>query len=298
MSFTVVPYTTRQEWLDLRRTGIGASDIAAVLGVSPWSTPRQVWIQKTTPEAPEAMTNEDMEWGLRMEGLILAEAEDRLGLDFVPQLLVRSDERPWMMATVDGITDGAVLEVKKVDDWSWDEIPDHYMMQVQWQLAVTGYDKGWIAALHRGRRLELYPVLRDEEVIAGLVEAGERFWLLVEQVEPPPVSADDSEYLGWLWPDSVEEAVEIVEALADELVAAKRDADAAESRFEEVKARVKDAMGKADTAVVGQRVAVTWKTSPNNRVDVKMLRAEEPDIAATYTKKGTSRRFLVKESKT
>ena len=301
--YDLVPFGDRQDWLEKRRSGIGASDIAAVMGVSPWSTPRQVWIQKTTPEAPEAMQNEDMSWGLRMESLILDEAAERIGIE-IPKtsrgLMLRNIDRSWMLATVDGITaeiPGQIVEAKKVDDWSWDQIPDHYMMQVQWQLAVTGYDKGWIAALHRGRRLELYPVLRDEEVIAGLVEAGERFWLLVEQVEPPPVSADDSEYLGWLWPDSVEAAVEIPEELAEDLRERKADLARAKAWYETAVAMVKDYLGEADTAVVGQEVVATWKTSKSNRLDVKMLRAEEPDIAETYTKKGTSRRFLVKEGK-
>ena len=303
MTYTIVPYTTRQEWLALRRSGIGASDIAAIMGVSPWSTPRQVWISKVEPEAPEPMSNEDMDWGLRMERLIVDEACQRLGaapLHYGP--LMKDNDRPWMMATPDATANDLatdkviVVEAKKVDDWAWDEIPTHYHYQVQWQLAVTGLDKAVLAALHRGRRLELYEVERDEEVISELVEAGEWFWGLCEREEPPPVEAADSEYLGWLWPDSFEAAVEIPQELADDLLEARARLKAAQLAVDAATAMVKDYLGEADTAVdESGRVVATWRSSESSRLDVKMLRAEEPEVAATYTKQSKSRRFLVKE---
>ena len=104
--YTVIPWTSRDHWLELRRMGIGASDIAAVVGISPWSTPHQVWISKTTPDAPEPMTNEDMEWGLRVEGLILDETAERLKIDpaeLVRGVLVQNRKNAWMLATIDGL---------------------------------------------------------------------------------------------------------------------------------------------------------------------------------------------------
>jgi len=299
-AYKIESYGSRREWLELRRSGLGASDVAAVVGESPWATPLQVWMSKVEDDAPEAETNEDMEWGLRMERLILDETCARLGADpalYAP--LLRSAERSWMMATPDllATTDGisVVIEAKKVDAWPWDEIPPQYMYQVQWQLAVAGYEVAYLAALHRGRRLELYMVERDEEVIGRLVEAGGRFWESVEAVEPPPVSAADNEYLGDLWPDSVDSAAEIPEDLAEELAAAKAASKEAKERLDLVSARVKEAMGHADTAVVGDRVVATWRTSTSRRLDTKLLRAEEPDLADTYTKESSSRRFLIKD---
>ena len=301
MTYSIVPYTDRPDWLAKRRQGLGASDVAAVMGVSPWSTPRQCWLSKVEPDAPEPMSNEDMEWGLTMEAAILNEATKRLGADIVlPGPLLRNDERPWMMATPDALCEVRVLsemvivEAKKVDAWNWEEIPPYYLMQVQWQMAVTGYQKAYVAALHRGRRLELYPVEADEEVQAELIEAGGRFWTLVESVEPPPVEAADNDYLAGLWPDHVEAAVEVPEELAAEMRTAKESLAIAKENLDFLSAQVKDLMGTADTAVVGQQVVATWRTQTRTRFDVKALRAEDPDIADTYTKSGTSRVFRIK----
>jgi putative phage-type endonuclease len=299
MEYQTLPYTTRPEWLKLRRIGLGASDIAAVIGISPWSTPHQVWVSKTTPDAPEPLTNEDMEWGLRVESLIIEEASTRLGMTFKRGLLVQNKQRPWMLATLDGLhagdRKGVILEAKKVDAWDWpDGPPPYYLSQVQWQMAVTGYTVAHIAALHRGRRLELYPVTADREAQEALIEAGAGFWQSVLAVEPPPVTAEDSTFLNQLWPTHQEAAVEIPEELAAELRAAKAAEGAAKKRLDLAAAQVKELLEDADTATVGDDVVATWRTSTTERVDVKALRAEEPDIAATYSRKSSSRRFLIK----
>ena len=297
--YSAIPYTTRPEWLKLRRIGIGASDIAAIIGISPWATPHQIWVAKTTPDAPEPLTNEDMQWGLRVESLIIDEASARLGMTFKRGLLVQNKKRAWMIATLDGLhagdRKGVILEAKKVDAWDWpDGPPPYYQAQVQWQMAVTGYDVAHIAALHRGRRLQLYPVSADREAQEALIEAGGGFWQSVLAVEPPPVTAEDSTFLNQLWPTHTEAAVEIPEGLAAELREAKAGVAAAKQRLELATARVKELLEDADTATVGDDIVATWRTSITERVDVKALKAEEPDIASTYSRKSSSRRFLIK----
>lgn len=266
--YDIIPHKDRAEWLALRRSGIGASDIPAVMGTSPWSTPRQIWLSKVE-DVPDTDPTEDMAWGIKMEHLILDEVEERLGMDLTRGLLVRNTERPWMMASPDGIGDGQVVEAKKVDGWSWDEVPEHYVMQVQWQLATLGYDKGWVAALHRGKRLKLYEVERDEALIALMIEAGAAFWSLVESGEPPPVEAADDPFMADLYPQHVEKAVEIPVSLAVELRAAKAGEKAAKERLGLVKAQIKDMLQDADTAVVGDEIVATWRTQSKGEYTVK-----------------------------
>ena len=130
-----------------------------------------------------------------------------------------------------------MIEAKKVDAWDWpDGPPPYYLSQIQWQLAVTGIQRGYIAALHRGRRLELYPVNADAAAQDFLVAEGGRFWQSVLAVEPPPVSADDSAFLNQLWPTHEDKGIEIPPEVAEELREAKLAADLAETRLDAAKA--------------------------------------------------------------
>jgi len=300
MTYTQVPFTDRADWLTKRRTGIGASDIAAIVGISPWSTVFQTWVSKMSDDAPEVEASEDMAWGLLMEGLILDGFERFHGFEVLYRgYMWRNNERPWMLATPDGITRTdtvglAVIEAKKTGDWKWDEVPAHYVAQIQWQMAVTGAPKGYIAALHQGRRLEVYPIEADPQLQAELIAEGEAFWKLVEANEPPPVGAADNAYLASLWPTHIEQAVEIPAEMAQELFDARSSMKEAKARLAMAEAALKDKLGEADTAVVDQTVVATWRTQTANRIDTKMLRAEDPDIAAAYSRTTTSRVLRVK----
>jgi len=180
--------------------------------------------------------------------------------------LWRNTERPWMLATPDGlIADaagnpaGTVVEAKKTDAWTWDEVPTHYQLQVQWQMAVTGAQQAYIAALHRGRRLEIYPITADVELQQELIEAGEHFWGLVETETPPPATGEDNAFLATLYPTAEEHAVEIDAQIVTELRQAKVSMKDARARLNAAEAALKEAMADADTAVVGQDVVATWK---------------------------------------
>jgi len=302
---TIVPTSDRADWLAKRRTGIGASDIAAIMGVSPWSTPLQVWVSKVSDDAPETDMSEDMLWGARMEALILDEFEQRqhdLPL-YNRGALWRNEERPFMLATPDAVTDHRMLgqmpvEAKKVDAWNWDDgIPDYYQMQVQWQMAVLGAPRGFLVALHRGRRLEIYPLEADPELQAAMITAAEGFWGMVEQEIPPPAQGEDSAFLNSLYPTHIEEAVEVAPEIASELRLAKDTMNQAKSRLAAAEAALKEIMGEADTAVVGQDVVATWRTQTTRRFDLKRFKAEDPDTVELFTKPSSSRVLRVKAAK-
>ncbi len=299
MTAIQVPFTDRQDWLQKRRQGIGASDIAAILGISPWATPLQVWVSKVTPDAPEVELTEDMAWGLKMENLILDEFEQRQEPVNSRGLMWQRPDHPWMLATPDGVIleDWIPVEAKKTDAWAWDDgPPSHYLTQIQWQMMVLGAPKGYLVALHRGRRLEVYPIVADVELQGEMQEMGKWFWDLVESETPPPATGDDNAFLNTLYPTHTEQAVEISSEIAQELRAAKDTMTLAEARLEAAQAAVKEALGDADTAVVGQDVICTWRTEGNNRFAVKRFRAEDPETAALFTTKGTKRVLRVKAS--
>lgn len=305
-----VRYRDRAQWLDRRRAGIGGSDIAAVLGVSPWRTPLQVWASKLVELDEDA--DEVMAWGRRFEPLILdVWAAERRSRVTHRGALIRNRERPWMMATLDGVTRvtvagledaylatarrvPALVEAKSVSDWTWPEIPQHYQLQAQWSMAVAGFELAFLVVLHGGRKLDTYDLPADPAVQAELIDEAALFWQAVEAGEPPAAEAGDLAFLSSLFPQSHEQAVEIPPDAVAELYDSRRAYDAAKERKEDAEATVKAMLADADTAVSDQTVIATWKTNSRRGVDVGRLRIELPHVADRYTVKTTERRFLVK----
>ncbi len=276
MSFEIIDTANRSEWLKARRAGVGASDIAAIMGISPWSTPFQVWASKVA-ELPEDEGSEQMKWGRILENVILDEWEkENRGVHSRGQL-IRSINVPIMMATPDGLTftplnlgasplgHPAVAEAKNRSEWSWDSIPEHYHAQVQWQLAVTGYEVGYLIVLFAGRHLETFEIEADNDYQTRQILAAGEFWKLVEANEPPPTDGADNPLMASLWPYHTEQAVEIGADAAVELYEARSADKVASGRRDAAEAVIKAMLGKADTAVVGQQVVVTWRNNGKGR---------------------------------
>jgi putative phage-type endonuclease len=308
-----LPALTRDEWLAERRNGLGASDVPALLGLSPYSTPWQVWVSKVT-DAPDSDPSEAMEWGLALEDAILTRWADRERL-FVGHRAEawRHPEYKWARATPDGLlfTDPddddaepwAVVDVKNVrsgaDEWDrGDTVPPYIVAQVQWQMFVTGLDRGFVVALIGGNRLHVHELEADPAAHAEMFQVSQEWWdRHVVSGEPPQVEAADNALLASLWPTSTEKAVEVDPELVAELRAARAGAKVAEARKDEAEARLKAALGDADTAVCDGRVAATWRTQSSTRVDVTRLRAAEPEVAARFTTTSTTRVLRPKEDK-
>lgn len=226
MSRTVL--SNRATWLAKRSLGIGASDAAAVLGVSPWHSPLSLFYTKRG-EAPE---NQGQAFARRL-GLELEDPIARLWSGETNRQFVRPapgcfwlDQhatRPYMLASIDGLcahtpTDSDlddVLEIKtaaisKAAIWQ-DEPPIDYIVQVQHQLAVTGAKFATIAALIGGVQLRYADIERDDEFIAMLEAACEEFWRRVELNDPPPPDGSDAtrEFLKKLYPTAKPASVEL-----------------------------------------------------------------------------------------
>lgn len=94
---------SRAEWLAQRRTGIGGSDVAAILGLSPWRTPYQVWEDKTGRSDDQEETPA-LYWGRLLEDPIRQAYADRTGLTVTkPDRMFTSEAHPFMLANLDGI---------------------------------------------------------------------------------------------------------------------------------------------------------------------------------------------------
>lgn len=214
--------TTFAEWKRLRATFIGASEAAAVLGISPWRTAGDVWIQKV--RAQEALENDAASddsdevpnrfsfWGSRLEPVIIDAfaAESGYTVERPGLTICRHPDHPFIAATLDARAvspagDKSVVEAKATDSFYqyrervWgptmtDHCPEWYLIQVTQQLEVVkheGYDLGWLAVLIGGNDFRRYPIPYDRELAEMLVERLVEFWRLVERREPPPFDYAD-----------------------------------------------------------------------------------------------------------
>jgi putative phage-type endonuclease len=323
--------TEREAWLAERRTGIGGSDIAAILGLSPWKTAVDIWLDKTGQQAEEVIGDpEAMRWGSLLEDIIAREYSERTehSLQRVNRIL-RHPAHEWAIGNIDRavVADGSrvrvsedggtllgaqgLLEVKtasafRSSDWGRDgdddAVPVHYQAQVMWYLGITGLQWADVAALIGGQRMIVRRIERDDETIAAMLERAEEFWRrhVLTRQPPEPATAKDVERL---FPADNGETVEADEDLLAAYNAA-REAKAriaqAEADFEAAAGRIKLALGERSILALNGKPLVTWKAAkPSRRTDWKAvaeaLHAPADVIAAHTTETAGSRRFLIKE---
>jgi putative phage-type endonuclease len=289
---TAPAVSDREQWLAWRTRGIGASEIAGILRISPWQTPYSIWQAKVgggssgTGPSPEAM-----HWGKLLEDAILDECEHRLAVTIAArQVPVTHPDHPWAIATLDGIwTDTqlgqGVVEAKTTGTPRWDDVPDYYQAQVQWQLEVTGMDQGWVACLHQGRHLTLWPITRDPEIGEGLVAVAGDFWQRhVLGGEPPAVDAAPA----------TSEAIARRFAVADPAMVADlteirgeilqlQDVNEIIKGLDDAKNlcqnRIREALGNATEGQIDGQTVVTWRKQVQHRIDTAALRERYPDVA-------------------
>ena len=156
------------EWHELRSTGVGGSEVAAIVGVSRWESAYSLWAKKTGKVERDNVTSEAAEWGNRLEPVILDKfEEENTGYELIRDVGPWAHpDREWQRANPDAIAiapDGkpVIIEVKTAqfeDDWV-DGPPVYYLTQVQWYMQVFGYDKTIFAVLFHGNKYAEFEVL-------------------------------------------------------------------------------------------------------------------------------------------
>ena len=201
-----------------RTTGIGGSEIAAILGggMHPFKSRMQVWAEKLGC-APEFHGNRRTEWGNKLEPVVAEDYAVREGVSIVTaESLVGSDtlrhpDYPWMFASPDRliVEDRRILEIKVVGSEmvrAWgnelegpEGIPDYVNLQARWYMAFPWFDGEYameadVVALLGGNDDRTYRIYRDEAFEAELIELSKRFWdLFIVTGDPPPPSKDDED---------------------------------------------------------------------------------------------------------
>lgn len=305
---------SREDWLAVRRTGIGGSDAAAAVGQNPYMSALELWLDKTgrgdgLPRPDPGDTTSPTYWGNLLEPIVAAAYTQQTG-NRVRKVnaVLRHPTIPWMLANIDrevvGMPDVQLLECKTAGEFGsrlWrEDVPEYVILQVQHQLAVTGKRAADVAVLLCGQALEVHRIERDDALIARLIELEAAFWRYVETDTPPPADGSESadRALRCLYPGTggtvdFSDDRRLSAAFAD-LVAVRADIEARQAIESQLKQQIQQAMAEADRAMF-ETGAVSFKRSRDSSgIDLKRLLAEHPDFSAQYalTKPG-SRRFLV-----
>lgn len=295
-------YNMSNDWHKQRRTGIGGSDCASVMGVSKWGTPLGVYLAKRGESVPQ-QDNPAMEAGRRLEPVVRQWYSDETGkVVRIPSQLLRHQKYPWMIANLDGfVDDPRVVEIKTArmgTDWGepgTDEIPMEYMFQVQHYLIVTGFELADVPVLIGGSDFRIYHVEADRELQEMIIDREAEFWEMVVNGTPPePVSYSDTFRR---YPKStVGEVVasEQVLSAVERLRSIKEQSKALEAEEECCKADIQKAIGEMDTLIgLDGKPLATWKSQKGRAsFDTKALEKEYPEIYAKFSKTGDCFRVL------
>lgn len=188
---------------------IGGSDIAAVMGLSRWKTPLQLWAEKTGQVEEKDLSNiEAVQLGIELEDFVAKKFQKKTGLDVrrAPKYYIHPKYN-FLSCQVDRLVTGTdeLLECKtahyrKAKEWEGEEIPIEYIMQVIWQLGITVRSKGWIAVLIGGQAFRYKAIPSDRDLFEKMIGQALKFWDMVKNNIPPMACADDREILLALYP--------------------------------------------------------------------------------------------------
>lgn len=280
--------------VDLRRKAIGGTDVSAILGMNPWRSAHDVWLEKLGLAETKLANPEAAEWGKILEDPISQKYARETGyrIYFPKPRFIRHPDRSWMGGSPDRLVVGQkrgvdVKTARLADAFKWgdpgtDEVPDAYLIQCHWYLALLDYDIWDIAALLGGQDFRIYEIQRDREFEDMLVRRAEQFWnqYIVARV-PPPIdySVGAERMLQALYPRHGEELL-VADAEDERLVSALRVARhnivAAKQHGDELENRLKERIGE-HAGLMGQGWRATWKTpqdKPKTGLDIVNARKE------------------------
>lgn len=305
--------------------GLGGTDIGAILGLSPYKTPLELWSELVSGEPSKSRDLLHLRFGQYAEGFIAQEYErskQMFTVEHEPTVFHKEHgfmfghidrfvlDRPDTPAVIDGvITASRILECKtsssfNKSDWgeaATDQVPPLYLVQCAWYLALTGCEAADLAVLIGNSDFRIYSIERDLELEGLILDHAKRFWFdhVIGLKPPAPVSPQDASLL---YPkESSGLSIEANEALLESIRAYQDNSSKFQvlsTECDRLKLEILNYMGHAEKLTHAGKTLATWKCAKaSNRIDTKALAQAHPDIAAAFTSSVLgSRRFLLKDA--
>lgn len=197
------------EQLEARKKGIGGSDVASILGLSPWKSQYQLYLEKRGELEEEPLTSEVIHFGNVLEDVVADEYARRNNVKVERRnKMIAHPKWEFMLANIDRKVVGAKkgLECKTADKFTrgkWgedgsDEVPDHYRTQSEHYMIVSGLPAWDLAVLIGGNEYRQYHLEQDLELSEMIIESERMFWEKVEQGIAPEMDFAHGETLGLL----------------------------------------------------------------------------------------------------
>ena len=261
-------------WHDERRTGIGGSDAAAAVGLNPYVSPYELWLEKTGEIAPLDLSDNDaVHFGNVLEGVVCDEFSAREGKQVRrANAMLRSKEHPFIVCHLDRrvVGEKAIVEAKtagahRANDFGepgTDQVPEEYLIQAAHNMYVAEAERAYVPVLLGGQKYGTYVVERDDVLIARLVTIEVAFWDLVLRKEAPGIrTSADARSRYKISTDVAVVASSEIEQTVAELAAAKGMEKACGEQIEALTAKVMAFMAEADTLTdLRGKKLVSWKT--------------------------------------
>ena len=264
------PRAGSKNWHKMREKGLGGSEIAIVMGLSPYKSLFRLWHEKAGNIEPGQMDENRARIGLGLEDVAAKIFEDETGFICHKTGMYRSKDSEIALAEPDRLLtdkDGSlvgVLEIKTVEpsvSWQWGRgrqgkgnIPEHYMCQVQWYLNALKLDKAFLIALIGFGDQRIYEIDKDTEFCAKMLEAGEKFIETLKNGEEPSIDDSNSTFqaVRELSKDiDYGQKVQVDADLADAYFAADEEKKLADKALTGAKSRLIAALAGAEFGYIG-----------------------------------------------
>lgn len=302
---------SESDWQEYRKNqkGIGGSDIGIILGINPYKSKFELWLEKTDQSEKPDINNQFMEWGNLLEPVIRKHFAKLTGFRTIQNnFVLQHDIHDFMIANIDGnVQDPAfsglgILEIKTTSahnkkDWE-NGCPIHYMAQLQWYLGVTDSEYGYICVLIGGNDFRYYLVQRDDYIIDKMISEAARFTELVENRIPPEIGGSETEtkWLAKSFPNAVDEMMDmppLLEQRAIEYTRLQEEIKMLTTRADAIKNQIK-LEGKEFKTLIGNQVKISMPTINKILFDSKLFASEHPDLYEQYkTKESSYRGFTI-----
>lgn len=313
---TISQQEDEKEWIAVRNKGIGGSDIGAICGVSPFTSARQIYFNKTGQfeEAmqPGAAAKERMHFGHLLEPIVADEYARRTGkkLIEVGATFAHKDHH-WMRANVDrlivddnGVPYG-ILECKTTseynnEEWEAGDILLSYLYQLNWYMHILDLKYGAFACLVGGNKFYHYEVFRNDDLINNtLLPAANRFWFdNVLALKEPELQSNDTDYINSVFAEAKKNSEVFLEEDVDNELArvvfeCKAKIKELTATMEEAQNRLKERMQENEVGYC-RDYTIKWSPRSQTRVDTTALKAEFPEVYEKCKRTTNFRVFTIK----
>ena len=321
---TVKQEDDEEGWLRNRTRGIGGSDVGAICGVSPFTSARQIYLNKTgqfqDSLKPNEASKDRMHFGHMLEPVVADEYALRSGekIMVVDATLVHKDH-PWALANIDRLIveevegpDGTminkpigILECKTTSEymngeWESGEILTSYIYQLNWYLWILGLEKGAFACLVGGNKFYYYEVFRNDELLENtIIPAAKDFWFNnVLALKEPEMQATDTEFANGIYSAVVKNSEitlpdDVTNELARTVFDCKVKIKELEKIMSEAQNRIKDRLQENEIGYT-KDFTIKWSPRAQMRVDTDKLKNDFPDVYQQVQKKIEFRAMTVK----